>query len=54
MGFKCSEYNPCLFICKDCLLCLYVDDAILHAWDDSVLDSVLKQLDDLGFAFLRN
>jgi hypothetical protein len=54
MGFKCSEYDPCLFIRKDCLLCLYVDDAILHARDDAVLEEVLKRLDELGFAFSRD
>ena len=54
MGFKCSDYDPCLFIRKDCLLCLYVDDAILHAKDDSVLEDVLKRLDELGFAFSRD
>ena len=54
LKFKCSDYDPCLFIRKDCLLCLYVDDAILHARDESVLEEVLAQLDKLGFAFSRD
>ena len=51
LGFKCSSYDPCLFIRKDCLLCLYVDDAILHARDESVLREVLSCIDKAGFAF---
>ena len=51
IGFKVSSYDPCLFIRKDCLLCLYVDDAILHAKDDSVLREVLDAIKAAGFAY---
>lgn len=54
LGFKCSVYDPCLFIRPDCILCLYVDDAILHARDDTTIESVLKAIDDAGFAFSRD
>ena len=36
------------------MICLYVDDAILHARDDETLDRVLKQIDDAGLAFSRD
>eukprot|EP00977_Amphora_coffeiformis_P018129 scaffold6199_cov167-Amphora_coffeaeformis.AAC.4 len=44
LGFKVSDFDPCLFIRKDCLLCLYVDDAILHACEDKTLDDVLNAI----------
>eukprot|EP00977_Amphora_coffeiformis_P026915 scaffold31639_cov199-Amphora_coffeaeformis.AAC.1 len=44
LGFKVSDFDPCLFIRKDCLLCLYVDDAILHAREDKTLDEVLNTI----------
>eukprot|EP00977_Amphora_coffeiformis_P014128 scaffold3867_cov180-Amphora_coffeaeformis.AAC.3 len=50
-GFKVSDFDPCLFICKDCLLCLYVDDAILHACEDNPLDEVLNTIAQCGYAF---
>eukprot|EP00977_Amphora_coffeiformis_P011220 scaffold2698_cov213-Amphora_coffeaeformis.AAC.1 len=46
-----SDYDPCLFIRKDCLLCLYVDDAILHAHEDKTLDEVLNAIAQCGYAF---
>ena len=51
LGFKCSEYDPCLFIRQDCILCLYVDDAILHARSDKVLAEVLEALKKAGYAY---
>ena len=54
LNFKCSEYDPCLFIRDDCLLCLYVDDAILHAQTDSVLEDVLAAIKKAGYAFSRD
>eukprot|EP00977_Amphora_coffeiformis_P023187 scaffold12381_cov86-Amphora_coffeaeformis.AAC.3 len=53
LGFKVSDYDPCLFIHKDCLLCLYVDDAILHAREDKTLDEVLNAIAQCGYAFDR-
>jgi hypothetical protein len=54
LGFKCSDYDPCLFIRKDCILCLYVDDAILYARDDKTLTDVLAAIDKAGYAFDRD
>ncbi len=54
LGFTCSDYDPCLFIRKDCILCLYVDDAILHARNEQVLTDVLKAIDAAGYAFSRD
>ena len=54
LGFKCSDYDPCLFIRDDCILCLYVDDAILHARDEQVLTDVLAAIKDAGYAFSRD
>eukprot|EP00977_Amphora_coffeiformis_P006327 scaffold1352_cov180-Amphora_coffeaeformis.AAC.17 len=54
VGFKVSDYDPCLFICKDCLLCLYIHDAILHAHNDKVLDEVLRAVEQAGYVFDRD
>eukprot|EP00977_Amphora_coffeiformis_P018256 scaffold6348_cov119-Amphora_coffeaeformis.AAC.1 len=54
LGFKVSDYDPCLFIRKDCLLCLYVDDAILHAREDKTLHEVLNAIAQCGYAFDRD
>ena len=32
-------------------MCLYVDDAILHARDKKTLENVLKAIDKAGYAF---
>ena len=37
LGFAVSEFDPCLFMRGDCLISLYVDDAIIHAKEDSVV-----------------
>ena len=44
MGFTVSTMDPCLFIRHDCMIALYVDDAILFAKDE---ESIQKVLDDL-------
>ena len=54
LGFKCSDFDPCLFMRHDCLLCLYVDDAILHARTDAALDDVLAAIKDAGYAYTRD
>ena len=54
IGFECSVCDPCLFIRSDCMICLYVDDAIIHARDDATIEQVLKQIDEAGFAFSRD
>ena len=37
LHFSSSELDPCLFIRQDCIIVLYVDDAIILARDDSTL-----------------
>ena len=54
LNFKVSEFDPCLFLRSDCIICLCVDDAILHAEDDATLDLVPKQIQDAKFAFSRD
>jgi len=44
LGFQYSELDPCLFIRADCILVLYVDDAIIMSRNE---ESVLKLLDEL-------
>ena len=51
IGFKCSDFDPCLFIRHDCMICLYVDDAIIHARDDATISSVKAQLEKAELAF---
>jgi hypothetical protein len=43
-GFTQSSYDPCLFICKDCILIVYVDDCLLFAKTDAVLDNLVTSL----------
>jgi hypothetical protein len=43
-GFTQSSYDPCLFIRKDCILIVYVDDCLLFAKTDAVLDSLIASL----------
>jgi hypothetical protein len=52
--FKCSDFDPCLFIRDDCMLVVYVDDAIVFARDDKTVASVLKKLGDRGFDYSRD
>ena len=54
LDFKVSECDPCLFMQTDCIICLYIDDVILHAKDDASLDQVLKQVHDTKFAFSQD
>jgi histone deacetylase 1/2 len=53
-NFKCSVFDPCLFIRDDCMLVVYVDDAIVFARDDKVVAAVLKKLGDRGFDYSRD
>jgi histone deacetylase 1/2 len=45
-GFKQSTIDPCLFLRKDIIIVLYVDDCILFARSDAVLDNFLSNLKD--------
>ena len=51
IGFTVSEFDPCLFIRGDCMICLYVDDVVIHAKDDATVRSVLQQITDSGLKF---
>jgi hypothetical protein len=43
-GFTQSSIDPCLFIRSNCILVVYVDDCLLFAKSDEVLDSVVASL----------
>ena len=43
-GFQQSTVDPCLFLRKDLILVLYVDDCLLFARTDAVLDDFLSKL----------
>ena len=54
MNFEVSSMDPCLFIRKDCILVLYVDDAILMARNETALSSILQDLKNHGYDFSRD
>jgi len=43
-GFRQSSVDPCLFIRKDLILIVYVDDCLLFAKEDKLLDSFVLSL----------
>jgi hypothetical protein len=43
-GFTQSSYDPCLFIRGNCILVVYVDNCLLFAESDSVLDDLVTSL----------
>lgn len=44
LGFTQSSYDPCLFIRKDCILIVYVDDCLLFTKTDAVLDNLITSI----------
>ena len=48
LKFKCLEFDSCLFICHDCVLCLCANGAILLAEGESVLADALKAINFAG------
>jgi len=44
LGFAQSAHDPCLFIRKDCLVIVYVDDCLFFAKTDTILDTLIEQL----------
>jgi hypothetical protein len=46
LGFKNSEYDPCLFLRKDMIIFLYTDDCLLYARDTTDIDKFVKTLRD--------
>ena len=53
LKFKGSEIDPCLFVRRDCVIVLYVDDAILMSRNDASIDKVLQELKDAKYSFSR-
>ena len=51
MHFHVSEMDPCLFIREDCIIVLYVDDAIIFARDKATVTKIFKDLEDLDYKF---
>jgi len=43
-GFSQSSIDPCLFIRANCIIVVYVDDCLLFAKMDEILDSVVSSL----------
>jgi hypothetical protein len=43
-GFSQSSIDPCLFIRANCIIVVYVDDCLLFANMDEILDSVVSSL----------
>jgi hypothetical protein len=44
MGFRPSPIDPCLWICDNCIIVLYVDDCLLFAPDDATIDTIVNTL----------
>ena len=53
-GYHVSEFDPCLFMRNDCIILLYVDDAILMARDDAAIEKALQELRDAKYSFSRD
>ena len=45
-GLKPSNLDPCLFLGKDLLAIIYVDDVLLYGRSDEAIDQLIKQLHD--------
>jgi hypothetical protein len=41
-----SKNDPCLFIHSNCLIVIYVDNCLIFAKTDSILDYVISALKD--------
>jgi hypothetical protein len=39
-----SAVDPCLFLCNDCLLILYMDDCIIFSKQDKTINTLLRNL----------
>jgi len=44
LGFCQSQHDPCLFIMKDCIILVYVDDCLIFGRSDDVMDTVISNL----------
>jgi hypothetical protein len=48
IGFTMSLIDDCVFFCNDIIFMVYVDDGIVLGSDDSQLQGVIKEIQDLG------
>jgi hypothetical protein len=48
-GFTPSIIDPCLWLRKDCMICLYVDDCIIYANNTSIIDSFITNMRTQGY-----
>ena len=53
-GYHVSAFDPCLFMCKECIILLYVDDAILMGQEEPSITKALQEIKDAGYAFSRD
>ena len=49
LGFVQSKHDPCLFLKKDIICMLYLDDSIFLSPKDSIIDEHIASLKDLNF-----
>ena len=49
LGFKPSKVDQCLYIKKDIVCAVYVDDTIFWSPDDSKIESTISELKALNF-----
>ena len=54
LKFKASEMDPCLFVRQDCIIVLYVDDAIIMARNEESVQKLLDELKTQNYAFTRD
>ena len=47
-GFKSSRLDPCLYVSKHMIICLFVDDLVLVSNKQKHIDAFIKTLDDDG------
>ena len=48
LGFSSCEADPCLFVSKDVICLVYVDDTLFFARDSSKIDETIQGLRDLN------
>ncbi len=48
IGFTTSLIDDCVFFCGDVIFMVYVDDGILIGGNDSQLQEVIKEIQNLG------
>ena len=53
LGFVQSKRDPCLFVGKDVIIVVYVDDILFFAREDSQITTIIEQLKARGVAIRR-